>query len=53
MYLVSIELVRTWIILHLKHQDVLYCAWEVYTCMIRLESNAPTIENIWILATRY
>ena len=47
MYLVSssTQLIRTWIVLHLKHQDVLYCTWEVYTCMIRPESNAPTIEK--------
>ncbi len=45
MYLVSIQLVRTWIILHLKHQDVLYCTWEVYTCMIRQECKAQTIEK--------
>ncbi len=45
MYLISIQLVRTWIVLHLKHQDVLYCTWEVYTCMMQQESNTPTIEK--------
>ena len=58
-YLVRIELVRTWIVLHLKHQDVLYCTWEVYTtstCMIRQESNAPMIKKpsfLWNSIYRY
>jgi hypothetical protein len=56
MYLVSTQLHRTWIILHLKHQDVFYCKWEVYTCMIRPESKALTIEKpsfLWYSIYRY
>ncbi len=47
MYLVLIEqvTVRTWIGLHLKYQNVLYCTWEVFTSVIQPESNAPTIEK--------
>jgi hypothetical protein len=52
LYLVSMQLVRTWIISHLKHQDVLYCTWEVYTCMIRQECNAQTIEIPSLLCYR-
>jgi hypothetical protein len=28
---------------------VFYCMWEVYTCMIRLESKATTIEKLSFL----
>jgi hypothetical protein len=53
MYLVSIQLVRTWIILHLRHQHVLYCTWEVYACMIRQECNAPTTSGFLPGTTSY
>jgi hypothetical protein len=36
-------MVRTWIALHLKHQDVLYCMWEVYT----YDSTGKQRPNYW------